>query len=1060
MKRRNLWERLLDHDVAIILAFVFILALGAFSLFTIDVAFLPRHREPVLTILTDYYGMEPRAIEEIITRPLEGILKEIEGVTSFHSFSQKGKSKILVFLDRREDANRKAVLVKDRIFSIADSFPEEAHEPAVYTYNTDDSPVMIIALSPASRSDGEGDRFGEGSGAGAFSDRTAVVELGALAEQRVKPELLSVEGIANVEIAGAGRDDYFIELDYENIARLAGERFVGGRKEGGSPWGGFEELFTSIAEGNVSIPLGNLKGEHGLLPVSFPNKYRDLSILPRYPFRLGGELVPGSTLFSVSRRKREDETFSLVHNDPSVTLYVYRRDFANILQIENQVRAVLRRWTGTFSARVIYNQAGVFRDLLKQLFIGALAASFCVFVLVLFFYRRLTLAWLVFVTIPLCAGCTLALLALFGRSVNVMSLAGLIVGIGTCVDNTIVAVEYMLFSGRVRDCLARSMAKIHRPVLSSTITTVIVFIPLSFIGGLSLYTDFALSISAMLLSSYAVSILFVPTFVKRFVGARVPGLFAGRGTAYNTPSGRMRLRRDGTLGGFFLWVARSSFRRPAQVLAAFFAVSGAFTYLFIRLEPEDVPPLKENEFELSYEFDPVYTGAYKEGVVSELGGEILAFGFLMELVSKLEDTKATFFLKFPPGDRRFGSEVRALKEHFSNMSREDGFFYFEKGAETGISSVTLNFFGDDLEKLNGLVDTAASGIAGLNGVRQVLKGYKKGKPEIELALDPALMYYHGLNPAEIIRFLRYVFYHPVIMKHYEENGVVDVRGKITVEQLTKENLDPMESIGSLRVPGAKGAFVALRDLGVIRHAEGPGVISRKNGKRYISLDVRYEGMRERAMVEQVRASLKGVRFEKDLFFEFDEELLEKKRSSLSFLLSLGLAVFLVYTVIGIVTRSFSAPLITLCAVPALFVGSFLYLRLSGASRSPAAHVALILLVGLSMNSLILLMGEIRTGAGGRRRAGHDGGGVVRGERALLGAYRRSGRVLVLTMLTTVVSLVPVYLLATATHFFKIVTGVISLGLVVGIPLSLGVFPALYRLMIQRGEVFNDEQNDE
>ncbi|MGQ9615555.1 MAG: efflux RND transporter permease subunit [Spirochaetota bacterium] len=998
MKRHLIGDAILNHDISIILAFIFLFVLGAVSVIKMPVTSLPRYTEPVLTIVTDFEGRAPSTIEELITRPIEYMLKEVEGIEKFYSFSRKGSSKVVLYLDEGEDIDRKAVMIQDSLYHLSEIFPPDVHQPVIHRYNTDDRPLMIISLIPKGVSDREFELF---------------------VEQKLKPQLQSVEGVAFVELSGFGLKEYVIDQKFENIVRMNGNS--------GS-------IFEGVVKRNHSSTAGSLKTEYLDIPVNFIGRYRDILSLPFYPLFLDGGVVFGYDLFSVEKRKRGRDELSLVNNSWSFTVYLFGKDFSNILGIDREVRRILKRCEGELSCEYLFNQAESLRDLIRQLEISVALAMLFVFLILLLFYRGCSLAALVVVTVPICISGTLLLMRLFQRSLNLMTLAALVVGVGICVDNTIIMTEsiYGNFTGNFREnfeamslknLLRSTMSRSAKPIFSSTLTTVVVFLPVFYFrgSGVSLYTDFALTISMMLFISLLVSSIFIPCFMNRFYDIK----------AFEASLVRRRERFEtNAVSRFILILLRGVLRRPKCVAVLFFLSSGVFCYLFLSLDYEEISPVKENTAEIFYEFDPEYNLSYRIRGMKEMGEEILGFIHPLTMVSKLDGSRISFFLRFPHDFKKLKEKVLRLNEQLQRRRRGDGFFFFPESTETGRRSIRVYFYGDELEELGRFVDRMAGEIAGFEGVQQVLKGYREGKPEMVFLIDPRAMYYRGLDVSGVIRFMGYIFHQPVIMKNITEEGVFDVRGKIGVDQLR------MDSLHSLSIQNQKGELIPLSDFTRLSYSEGPGVISRKNGKRYISVDVQFRDLTETEMAEKIEIHLDNAQFDRDFYYEFDEELLNRKQSSLNFIIALCLAVFLVYVVLGVTLNSFRLPLAILSTIPSFFIGSFIFLRAGNYGRTIPAHIALILLVGLSVNCSIVIAEEI----------GH---GVVLEDEVISG-YKMKLRLIVLMLLTTVFSLVPVYFLATSTYFFKILTGVIFSGTFVGVSFSLIAFAAFCKVFRIKG----------
>jgi len=1011
--RENLYKKILKNDLAIILLFFSLFVLGIFSLFHMKITTLPRHSRPALTMITDYYGMEPETIEQVITRPLERLLKEVRGVKDIESFSLKGQSRIVISLDPAADVDEEAVLIMDRVYHVSRNFPKEVRDSALYRYNTDDSPAAIISLAGRGQSD---------------------ELLYRLAESRIKEELLSVDEVANVETTGPGKKDYFIVQDYENMSRLGGK---------------FDTAFKHVVAGNVSVPLGSLKSEANLVSLDFPNTYSNLFNLPAYPGAIRGTTGSGYDLFSVRKMKREGVPLSFVDNNPSLILYIFKKDFSSVLAVDRGIRRILENWDSAFSFTYLFNQAVSFRNLLMQLLIGSATAFGCIIALLIIFYKRVLFVWLPLVAILLCLSGTLALLALFGGSLNIMTLSALIVGIGICIDNTLIVIEPLQMAMKKaakrefrtglnsidgKGSISRIMARVYRPLLASTITTVVVFVPLFFMNGeaVSLYADFARAISIMLILSCLVSVFFIPCAVHRFfVSARVDTIAKiGRRRTHHV--NQKTKGKKNALADFPLAVTKTVLKQPLFSFALLFLCAAVFTLLFINLDFRDISPVKEKKLIFFYEFDPQFNTSYREVAVKSIGDTILNLGFPLTLVSKLENERATFFIGFPAHYRRYKIAVRKLQSHISAIKRNDGFFHYDSGEDAGAQHLRLFFFGGNLERLNTYVDGVTESISEWPGVDRILKGYKMGKPEIEFHIDSKRLYFFDLNVVDVTRFLRYVFYYPVIMKHYENGEMMDVRGRIEVEGLTRQKL------GLLHVPGNSGKSVSLADFSTIGYQQSPGVITRKNGKRCIPVDIQYEGMKEKDFAGSLREYLGGVDFHDDFYYEFSKNLIERQKSRMLFVLTLVIAVFSVYTILGIILKSFGLPVMVISSIPSLFVGGYLFLIAGGYNRSVPAHIGLILLIGLSVNSVILLLEEmlgLQTENVSKKRM----------ENIILLSLRRKMRIIALMLLTTVLSMIPVFLFTSSAYFFRILSGVIFSGLLIGIPFSVLLFSALYRI---------------
>ncbi|MFW6138221.1 MAG: efflux RND transporter permease subunit, partial [Spirochaetota bacterium] len=335
--------KILRYDITVILFFVFIFFLGVVCASRLQIAYFPSYQEPVLSINTYYHQMAPDIIEEMITRPIEGLLKEVKGIKDFYSFSSRGMSKIVVYLYPGEHVDKKAVLIKDKLYHISDAFPMEVPEPAIYRYNPEEKPVMILSLSSP------------------------------LIGNELKRELLSVEGVANVELGGVLKQEYFVEQNYGNMIRLKTS---------------FHHLFEEIKKNNISVPLGSIDAGNRLIRLSFPNRYTDILNISRFPVYTGRGVVPGRELFCLEKRSRYKDTISFVDNRPCFTMYVFKKDPSNILKIDREIKHILKDTPNAASVKWLYNQADYLSRLLLQLGLGAGFSLLLIFLIGLFYFKK------------------------------------------------------------------------------------------------------------------------------------------------------------------------------------------------------------------------------------------------------------------------------------------------------------------------------------------------------------------------------------------------------------------------------------------------------------------------------------------------------------------------------------------------------------------------------------------------------------------------------------------------------------------------------------------------
>jgi len=1033
MKKNCFFNYLLNLDISIILIFLFFLLLCPISLRKMKVTLMPGQSEPVLTIITDYYGMQPDIIEEIITIPIERLLREVRGIEDYYSFSYLGRSKILVYLSGGEDVDKKAVLIRDRIYHISKSLPSEVREPCIYKYNTDDTPVMVLTLFP--------------------SENHNMEELFDLVNNSIKPLLMSVEGVANVEALGSPVREYLIQQKYTNLTAMRLNHDL---------------LFEGVINKNISHPMGNIEYGELLHNVSFKNKYKDPEKIERDYFNVWGRVFKGEDLFILNKRFREEGRLSFINNREVLSLYVFKREHSNILEIDKGIKELLEEKSNLFKYIEVYNQAESFRKLLRQLLVGTLTAVTVMFLFIFFFTGNVFTTFLILTSIPLTFSGTVTALSILSKSINIMTLSGFICGFVAVVSNSVIVVQTLSHQVKKTDfqpALINTLGYSGRIITASTLSTCAVFIPIFYLGGerLFLYKDFALTVSIMILFSIPVSLFFIPSIINR------TGIFSGfsvTGKKVHWSKGTGLIKRKSILKwvkykNLLFYIEKRILKYPLITVIIFFLISGIFIYLFVNMKYQDIPPVKEENFETFFEFDPGLSISYKKEAMRSIGEKIIEMGLGGALVSTLEGTRVTFMLKRPFNEKIDLQKIKKIENNLLNWERDDGFFFLKTGGEKNVNSITVYFFSDNLKQLNSIVDQFSEIISGFPDIIQILKGYRKGSKEIELLIDSEKMEYLGINVTGVIRFLRYIFFQPVIMKHFDGGKMVDVRGEIFTEKQDKSK------ILQLRIMNEKGNFIPVGSFCSLRYSEGPSMVSRKNGRRCIWLDIHYKEINESKMIGLLKEHLGKIKFENDFYWEFSEEVQEREKIKLEFVFGLCLSVFVVYVVLGCILRSFALPTLIMLMIPSIFVGTYIFLIFSGYLKSVPVHLALIMLIGMSVNILIILTEEfsfirikleeyyLSRKEVNKKWRKPCSTSSARGEfsrrqrikKLLLLALKKKIGLIYSTTLPTVFGLVFIFFITSSNRFFRTFTGVLFSGLIFFLFLSILVFPSLYMLIL-------------
>ena len=441
--------------------YLLILGFGLFGLSRLDLDLYPDIQFPVVIIITSYTGANPQDIETLITRPIEGAVVSVKGVEEVSSDSKQGVSLVSLKFDWGKDMEQAETDVRRNLDLIKGFLPDDSQEPIVFAFDVSMQPIIMMMVSGPYPLD----------------------ELRRIADEEIAPRLERLEGIAVAGAAGGLERQINVHLDPVKVQaygldvnRIVGAIYSENRQEPGGyvEQGGLE--FSVQVDGKYQkvedigdVVVGSRMSATGIQMI----RLKDVA-----------EIVDS---FKDSRR------IMAVDGAPSVWLMVRKQSGANTVQAANRVMAALddvkKELGGDIEFNVMYNQADFINDSLGNLSSSAILGIIITFIVLLLFLRNFRSSLIVATAIPLSVVATFALMDMLGMTLNVLSLAGLALGVGMLVDNGIVVLENIF---RLREegrgawlGAIEGASTVGLAVSASTLTTVAVFVPVLFVPGIT-----------------------------------------------------------------------------------------------------------------------------------------------------------------------------------------------------------------------------------------------------------------------------------------------------------------------------------------------------------------------------------------------------------------------------------------------------------------------------------------------------------------------------------------------------------------------------------------------
>jgi hydrophobic/amphiphilic exporter-1 (mainly G- bacteria), HAE1 family len=1054
------------HPVTTTMITVALLVFGLVAGSRLPVELLPDLSYPTITIQTDDPDAAPAEIEELVTRPIEERVGAVPGVISVESSSREGRSEVVLDFEWGTAVDHAMADVREKLDRV--TLPQTAERPVVLRYDPSAEPIMRLALrGPA--------------GAGTLSERD-LATLRQQADRIVKRQLEKIPGVAAVQLHGGEEEEVVVELDPAKIAALGLTT---------------EEVALAIQRSNVNQPGGSITEGHRRWLVRTLHESRTPEQLAQTIIRSEGRAE--LRLFQVANVRRaptEREELALVDDVEAVELAVYREGDANIVAVAEALREALPRLplppgheVVVLSSRAEFIEAAVAEVQSNTLMGGALAV-----LVLLFFLRELRATLVIAVAIPISLLATFVPLSMLDVSLNVMSLGGLALGVGMLVDNSIVVLESI---ARVREeAMAEHLrtgaplpprrrhaidgtAEVASSVVASTLTTVAVFFPMSFVEGVAgqLVRDLSYAVSISIVSSMAVSLTLVP--VLQALGddeAAPPDAAAGR------PRSALAWLLGGALG-LLAWPVALVLRAGGTVLRV---LSWPLTRAYDQLE-RTYRPILRVALRLRWLVLPgavvvcalclqlsegrgrtllpeVAQGELYVQVRLPQGASLPRTTAAMQACSRALADDPDVRLRFA----RIGSLTQAgsasgslVATHLGQLDIHlvDGAIERQAEIEARIMAtlraaipepnatlqlgrpslfsfappIELQVFGDDHERVTAHVQRLLPALAVIDELRDVLPDDLEGRPEVRVRFDHERLGRLGLSVEAAAAAVQRAIQGEVVSTLYAPDEQLDIR--VRLPEVDRESV---EDVARVQVTTAGGVPVRLDAVALVEPGRGPAEIRRIDGRRGLRIQARSESVdlggvaaRVQEMIDahaaedpEVEAVLAGQADEMDV-------------SLRSLALTTALSIFLVYVVMASSFESLLHPFLIMFTVPLALAGVSLAAWVTDMPLSAMVGIGVIVLGGIVVNNAIVLVSAVND----RRGAG------MSVDDALVDAGRVRIRPIVMTTLTTVLGLLPMALgLGEGAALRQPLAVSVIGGLAFSSLLTLVVMPCAYRVL--------------
>jgi len=961
-----------------------VVVLGSVALTRLQIDLLPSIELPTVTVRTEYEGADPIVMERLVTQIVEEIVGTVPGVVEMTSQSYEGNSRVRVSFAWGTDIDKAALDVQATIEDEISELPDEIKRPRVSKFDVDTFPVVLLGIS----------------------SKLDPVELTQIVEDQVRYRFARIPGVAQVDPWGGFNREVRVELDPAKINAL------------GLP---LDDVLDAIRNANTDLPAGKIEEGRYEVTLRAPSDFINLEqIRDTAISRRDGTVVTLSQIARVKDTYEKQSRIIRVNGDIGLRVAIRKQANENTVEVARrvlaEVDAVNRQFPqirivpvidqGNFIERAIANVAR------SVLYGGSLAV-----LVLLFFLRDLRSTLVISLAIPISMGATFALMYFSGFTLNLMTLGGLALGVGMMVDSSVVVLENTF---RRREELGespevaavRGTREVSSAVIAGTVTTLVIFLPLIFVQGVTgvLFKELAYVIMFSLACALLVSLSLVPMLGSRLLtasGKRTSAGFAGR-LSTHASSGFEALENG------YRDMLQGVLRTPWLVVLLSTAVFAASLLLAPYIGTEFLPPSDEGEvritgqFEVGTRMDLIDRQTrHIEAVVNEAVPEAVSSVVSMITSGARGNSSAIGEMRVslgPAADReRSNTEIaKDLRERFEKQGvpgakirvrAPQGQFLLERILAT-VEGITIEVRGFNLDTLGLLARRVAEDVADVDGVTDVELSREAGIPQRVINVDRDKVADLGLSVRDVTRVIETAVAGSTAGEYRVQGN--SYRILVQLEDAEKRSLDEILDL-TLRIPD--GNLVVLRNLVSTETGAGPVTVDRKDQQRLVTVTANVADRDLGSVAADVQKRLdripKPTGYDLIIAGNFEEQ----QKAFNELLLSLLLALLLVYMVLASQYESLMDPLVVMLSVPLAAVGVLLTLFLTDTTLNLQSGIGCIMLGGIVVNNAILLVDQ----AGQLRRDG-----LATGD-AIAEAGRRRLRPVLMTTLTTILALMPLAL---------------------------------------------------
>jgi hydrophobe/amphiphile efflux-1 (HAE1) family protein len=1022
-----------NQSRAVLVMVALLCAGGLYAAWQLPIAIFPATDFPRIVIIVDN-GVAPAPQTLVsVTRPIEEAMNGIPGIQRIKSKTSRGSSEISLFFNWNVDIRQSLQLVQARLSQLASTLP-----PTAQIRNVE---RLTFAVFPV-------------TGYSLTSDTRDLASLRDIANYTIRPRLARLPGVATVGVAGGKVREFHVRIDPERL--VAHNVSV-------------QQVVEAVHNSNIITSPGLIEENHQLelaLISGQAKKPEELNSI--VVATVNNAPVTLADVASVGAGVEPQYTMVSADGRPAVLLNINRQPDANTVTVVDEVKSELAAMRSQIPKDIkiapYYDQSLLVRDSMSSVRDSILIGLLLSVVILFAFLRNWGTTFVAILVIPVTVLTTFLAMWLAGLSFDLMTLGGVAAAIGLVIDDAIVVVENIythLTRGQSRsEAVRRAVSEITVPIIGSTITPVVVFLPLTLLTGVTgvFFRSLAMTMAVALLTSLVLALTLTPVLAERFVrakrrkgwqedadGRRDHELLANEREEAEEDHGRIL----GAIIGRYEWVLSHALDSRWLVLIVLGAALAGSYFLYGSLGSEFLPEFDESAFILDYWAPPGASLSETDRLLKHVE-ELLLKTPEVESYSRrtglemglfvTEPNRGDYAVKLKPGHQRPTAKViddlRKTIES-SEPSLEIEFVGIVPDVIGDLQGnpepIEIKLFSEDEQALQQKADEIETAIKKVQGVVDTANGVIVSGPAITFNIDPQRASRFGVTATDIANTVTTAMSGDAASSILQRDRLIAVRVIFPPDVRTS-----LDKVRALQVRSSSGALFRLDQVADIEYEKGQTEIERDGLRQSVAVTGRLEGKDLGTAIAEIKKVLaKEVKLPPGMTIEYGGLYEEQQSSFREMAISLILAVVLVFLTLLVEFRSFAHPIAIVTGAVLALGGVLLGLFITGTTLNVVSLMGMIMIVGIVAKNGILMLDAVEDHLAA--------GDTLR--QALLRSGRRRFRPVLMTSLAAMLGMLPLALaLGAGSELLQPLAIAVIGGLTVALLLSLIVTPAVYSLL--------------